>query len=540
MKNEVKIKTYGFSQDEDSIIENILIARGIKDPDRFLYPDDDEILPAYETPRMNEGIELIAEHLNKRSKFFLSVDSDTDGITSGAIMYKWLCRHTGAPENIGFWVSKGKSHGTSEELVEAMESFKPDLLIVMDSLDGDTKRYQQIRDMGIDILVLDHHDVREEIGFDDVVVLVSSNRSKNEQLSGAGVVWRFCCEAEKDLLLEDYSYSNLADLAATGIVADMVLLDEDHMENRFIVAHGLDHLVCPTLKEMTKGYSFDSNAIIFSVAPLINAACRYLENDTAFQAFISEDLGEIKDCIKALKNCRERQNEEVNSIKEELNEQIEAQKDDPFLFLTIDTEYGIAGLIANQILTKYQKPVFVVKCEEKGYKGSGRSIGVNLRELSHNLVKSSTGFGHPQAFGFSVDYKDYEDFREKLAQSLEKESFTVVDEVDCQVDAADLSQDLIDLSKAVSRISGQGFKQLTYMCETDGLEVRTTANEKHLIFDNGKGFLFIKWNAGEQFYDLYENFTTDTKVRFIGSLDSGFFGRKYNRRLILERFEILE
>lgn len=542
MERKLDIKTYGYLEDPDTIIQNILKARGIDDPDRFLNPPLLEIIDPLETPRIEEGVNILVNGLKNQMKFFLSVDSDTDGITSGTIMYKWLQHHMenlGYDQEIYYYVSQGKTHGLSDELLEELQKSAADILIVMDSLDSSLDRYQQAVEMGVEVLVVDHHDISKLIPYDSLITLVSSNRSTNPHLSGAGMVWKLCCLADVALNDRNYTLWNLTDLAAVGLVADMMDVGISNYENRAIINYGLKNLMSSAVTDIKGHYDFNTNCISFSIAPLINAACRYFQNDLAFEAFIEEDTDKRKSFIDELKDYKEKQDSDIKEIRSLISDQIKEQENQPFFFLEIDTPWGISGLLANQIMSKYQKPVFVVKQEDGIYKGSGRSNDVNLRELVHGLTSTSKGFGHPRAFGFFCDIEDRKNFENALSSELESLDTTIIEEIDCALDVDDLTSDLIYKVKSIDRISGMNFRPLRFMVEVKNVWPEVTRNGKHLVFKCDDNILYIKWKAADDIENL-KDINEDTVFRFIGTVDSGPWGRKFYRKLIIDSYEILE
>ena len=87
-----------------------------------------------------------------------------------------------------------------------------------------------------DIIVLDHHAIDPKVPYDDYVCLVSSQREyDNPDLSGSGTVWKFCKYCDEQYLT-DYA-DELVDLAAIGILADVMNVSEECYENRYIINH---------------------------------------------------------------------------------------------------------------------------------------------------------------------------------------------------------------------------------------------------------------------------------------------------------------
>lgn len=450
-------------------------------------------------------------------------------------MYRWL-KDKGV-QNVGYYVSQGKSHGTSKELIEAVKQFNSSLLIIMDSLDAEIENYKTLSQLS-DIIVLDHHDIKAEVPYDEVITLVSSNRSDNPHLSGAGVVWKFIKDMD-EFYYDSNDYDKYTDLAATGLVADMVDMSEDSLENRYIVYKGIDQILNPALKKIKGFYPFESNTISYSVAPLINASCRYFENDAAFKCFITDEKSEIKQLIAKLKAIKERQNQDVAMIVDGLKETIESQKDDPFFFLEIDTPFGLSGLIANKIMNTYGKPTFVVKREGELFAGSGRSSLFDLRKLTHNIIPDAKANGHPQAFGFTVPIEKFDEFKAALTAALKSEGVNLDGElvVDCELDPEDITSGLIKGVKGLNRVCSVGFKPFLFKVVDSGLVARTTSKGKHLIFENPDGLLYVKWNAQNELENL--DIDQDTEIEFIGTLDQGQMDHSFNRRIILDSYRII-
>ena len=527
--------TEGYFKSDQEILSGILQARGIVDTWSFFHPCELELYYFNTMPKGKEGAARLYKAIVNEERIFLSVDSDTDGITSGAIMYRWL-KDKGV-KHVGYYVSQGKSHGTSKELIEKVKAYQSSLLIIMDSLDASIENYQILKETS-DILVLDHHDIKPEIPYDDVVTLVSSNRSANPALSGAGVVWKFIKEMDESYF-DSFDYDNYTDLAATGLVADMVDMSEESLENRYIVYKGINQILNPALKKIKGFYPFESNTISYSVAPLINASCRYFLNDDAFKCFISDEKSEINASIAKLKATKERQKQDIALIIEGLDEQLEAQKDDLFYFLEIDTPYGLSGLIANKILNQYGKPAFVVKREGDLYAGSGRSALFDLRKLTHHIIPEASANGHPQAFGFTVPIDKADEFKTALTLALQDSGIDREGElvIDCECDPDDITYNLVKGVKELNRVCSQGYKPFLFLIRDCHLIARTSSKGKHLIFENEKGLLYIKWNAENELESL--NIGPHTTIEFIGTLDQGKMDHSFNQRVILESYRII-
>ena len=111
MEKQLIVRNHCNGMDPDEVIEAILKTRGVGNIEEFLSPLDlDDVLNKYQLHNMESATEILLDAIKNNKKIFLNVDSDTDGVTSGAIMYRWLKAAYTAPD---WHISQGKSHGTS-------------------------------------------------------------------------------------------------------------------------------------------------------------------------------------------------------------------------------------------------------------------------------------------------------------------------------------------------------------------------------------------------------------------------------------------
>ena len=210
---------------EDEVFDIIMQERGINNPEHFLNPTEDDLLPLDALKNIDKAYELVMNAIKGDQRIAVHFDTDTDGITSGAIMTRYLKEMTENP--VDTYINRGKQHGLANQDIGKFYGY--DLLIVVDSLDKDETQYKDLKETGVNVIVLDHHAIDEDIPYDDYCTLVSSQRNyENPQLSGAGVVWKFCKYIDEQNNT-DYA-DDLVDLAGVGLIADM--MDMRVMENR--------------------------------------------------------------------------------------------------------------------------------------------------------------------------------------------------------------------------------------------------------------------------------------------------------------------
>lgn len=238
---------------------------------------------------MQEGAKMLISHIGQNDKIFIQVDADCDGYTSAAILINYLnCLFPHFVQtNISYRVHDGKQHGL---LVETI----PDdvkLVIAPDSSSSDFEEHEELHNRGIDVLVLDHHEAEK---FSEYACVINNQLCDypTKALSGAGVVYKFCCYLD-NLLGFDYA-NDYMDLATVGIIADVMMLNS--FEVREIILRGMKEFKNPLLKTMVEKDKFHFEGqqlcpfnIAWYIAPFLNAISRsgtLQEKQVVFESMI--------------------------------------------------------------------------------------------------------------------------------------------------------------------------------------------------------------------------------------------------------------
>ncbi len=517
---------------EEDVFEKIMEQRGITDIGHFLNPREEDLLPLDSLYGIEEAAERIEKAIYNGEKIAILFDTDTDGVCSGTIITRYL-NNLIPVENIFTYIDSGKMHGLIGQDLEKF--YDKDLLIVVDSLDKDESCYKDLAEHKVDVVILDHHAIKEEIPYDNYSILVSSQRRyENTQLSGAGVTWKFCKYLD-EYLGKDYA-DELVDLAACGLVADM--MDMSVMENRYIVYKGLEKIHNPAIKKIIGSFDFNSTAISFSISPIINASNRINKNEIAMKAFLEDDNKTLLKYMKELKKCRELQNEEVEGILPGAIASCEKQIDKKMMVVFVSTSYGISGLLGNKLLEKYQRPLLILKDCGDTYKGSMRATGVDdFRKICNDsgLAKAD---GHELASGFEIKKENLNAFIEYVEKELPELNKNVISDVDVQLDISDVTRKMVDLIKKIDYVSGTNFPSVrVYIDNIDEYEVGNMSSYKHLTVKPNDYLLIIKWNFNGSFEEMEEHSMMNDELHIVCSLDSGFLGRKFVLKAVCDEIE---
>lgn len=518
---------------ENEVFEAILKRRGIADPEHFFNPTEDDLFPLDNLYRIDEAFDRLDKAIKENEKIAILFDTDLDGTASGAIITRYLRNFT---NNIETYIDEGKQHGLIGQDIEKF--FDVDLLIVVDSLDKNELQYKKLYENKTDVIILDHHAIKESVPYDDYSILVSSQRKySNPQLSGAGVTWKFCKYMDEQYLT-DYA-DELADLAACGLVGDM--MDMTIMENRYIVSKGLSKIYNPAIKKIVGGFEFNSTAISFSVAPIINASNRIGKNDIAMKAFIEDDNKTLLKYMRELKICRVLQNEEVDRILPEAINLCEEQKDKKMIVVFIDTDYGISGLLGNKLLERYQRPILILKDCGDTYKGSMRATGVDDFRKICNESGLAKADGHELASGIEIKKELLNEFTIYIEETLPELKDDSTTNIDIQLDISDITRKMVDLIKKIDRISGTNFPPIkVYIDNICDYEIGNMSDYKHLTIKPNDYLLIIKWNYNGSFEKMKDHSLVNDELRVVGTIDSGFLGRKFVLKVVCDEIEEVE
>ena len=519
---------------EQEIVDLVLENRGIKDVEHFLNPREEDLLSLDSLMRIDEARQIVEKGIDSDKSFGIFFDVDLDGVSSGTIMTRYLKHYT---ERVSSYINVGKAHGLIGQDLERFNGV--DILIIVDSLDKDTSQYEELHSKGVQIIVLDHHAIDSSVDYDKYVTLVSSQRDYgNPHLSGTGVVWKFCKYLD-EYFMNDYA-DEYVDLAACGILADVCDVSEDSKENRYIVSEGLKNLKNPAVKKIIGSYEFNSKAILFSVAPLINACCRIGRNNVAMKLFLSDENKEVLALKKQLEECKEIQASELERILPSVYEDFDSQNGE-VLYTFIDTEYGIGGVIGNKCLEIYNRPMFILKdCGDK-YCGSMRSVGYGDFMALCNNTDLAVLHGHEQASGIEIEKDKFEEFISVVNEQLSKMEQTTSDEieVDCEINIEDMTRTLVDKIKEINKISGAGFKPITFkVVNINEYGIGSFKQGKHLVITPSDYIQLIEWNTKADYEALEDNALMNDPIEVIGELDSGFFARKFMLKVIISDLKV--
>lgn len=384
---------------------------------------------------------MLVSHIKQNDEIFIQVDADCDGYTSAAILINYLnCLFPHFVQTkISYRVHDGKEHGI---LIDTIPKGVK-LVIAPDSSSSDYEVHEELFNKGIDVLVLDHHHA-EKISKYACVINNQLCDYPNKALSGAGVVYKFCCYIDS-LLGTDYA-NEYVDLATVGIIADVMSLKD--FETREIILRGMSGFKNPLLKTMVEkdkfhfeGQQLSPFNIGWYIAPFINAISRsgtIQEKQVVFESMIeflayqtipSTKRGcsgqyetKVEQAIRTCTNVKNRQTRSRENAMGAILSIIEKEEltKNKILAIRLDpkaaADKNLTGLMANSLLDTYNRPILIlnkiVENDQVYWRGSGRGYDKgdlgSLRELLENSGLVEYCQGHDSAFGVSIPEENYE------------------------------------------------------------------------------------------------------------------------------------
>jgi len=365
------------------LLAKVLLNRNISevDLDIFLDPTRNNLHNPYLLPDVKEAIDRVLQAKENNEKIIIYGDYDVDGITSQAVLKKFLVEQglnvdTYMPNRLH------EGYGLNQKAIDEIANKGYSLIITVDCGISAIEEIEYANLKNIDVIVTDHHEPQEELP--KAIAVIDPKRSDSmypfRSLAGVGVAFKFAQAIAKRLNLEEKSYLKYLDLVCVGTIADIVPLVD---ENRVIAKLGLKLVTVtknPGLKaliEASKYKKIDSTSISFGIAPRINACGRMGFEKEALDLFLTDSYDDAINIASKINKYNIKRQEIEKKIFDEAIEQIEKNKlyEKNAIVLGSDSWYhGVIGIVASKITDLYYKPTILVCFEGDEGKGSGRSI----------------------------------------------------------------------------------------------------------------------------------------------------------------------
>ncbi len=402
----------------------LLEQKGLTDSESiraFLFPDLKALLDPLLMKGMGEAVLRIREAAAQQELILIHGDYDVDGVTGAAIISR-LLQKIGARFKIFLPERERDGYGVSARAIREGAAEGVKLLITVDCGVAAAEQIQTARDLGLDVIVIDHHKIPSSgVPAANIVLnpLQADCAYPFKELSAAGLAFKL-----GQSLLGDEAFE-LLDLAAISSIGDVVPLCS---ENRIIVKKGLEIIAAqkkPGIAALlsvskVRGPEVSVTQVAFQLAPRINAAGRMSSPDSALRLLVTDSLKEASSLAQILDSENEARKQIERRCTQEAIQWVERNvnfnRDRVIVAASENWHVGVIGIVAARLVEKFKRPSIVIGFQKGVGKGSGRSIiGFNLyHALQFSKETLIEAGGHAQAAGLSIAPEQVDAFRAKI------------------------------------------------------------------------------------------------------------------------------
>jgi single-stranded-DNA-specific exonuclease len=406
-----------------------LACRGIREVAegaQFLGHDLAGLVDPFEMQDMEAAVEAVEGALARGEPIRVYGDYDVDGVCATALLVRAL---RGLGGQVDWYIPHrvDEGYGVNEEAVRQASAEGAKLLITVDCGSTATSEVELARELGMGVVITDHHQPGEELPRAPVL-----NPWRSEcgypfkELAGVGVAFKLVSALARARGLPEGTELRFLDLVCLGTVGDVVPLLG---ENRLFVQHGLERLsgtrkvgVAALLAAagVGSGRAVGSRQVAFGLAPRINAAGRMEHARAAVRLLLTQDAEEARQLAEALSEHNTRRREEEQQTLGEAEEMVAEGVDlDRERVIVLGSERwhpGVIGIVASRLVERYHRPALLIAVRDGKGKGSGRSVAaLNLWQALRECASCLTRYGgHHYAAGFGVEADQIGELRRRI------------------------------------------------------------------------------------------------------------------------------
>lgn len=484
-------------------------------------------------------------------------------------------RWPSAIDNFTYILHDGKQHGIEVDKL-------PDdttLILVPDASSNEYEIHQQLKEKGIDIVILDHH-YADKVSEYACVVNNQLDSYPTKSLCGCAIVYKFC-QAIDELYNDIGFVDQFIDIVGTALIGDM--MDIRDFETRYLINQGLKNFRNPFIAGMAEknAYSMGSqvtpHGVAFYIVPLVNAITRMgtieekailfesMLNYKAYNLVPSTKRGHkpgdqetiLAQCLRVCTNVKNRQTREQDAAVELIEKKIQQNNllQHQIILVQLDAasfDSGITGLIANKIMAKYQKPTLLtIKRDKDGqilWSGSGRSPGRcelgDFRQFCADSGLVELAQGHGLAFGFSILDANVEQFLAYCDEKLKDITFSPSYKVDYIWRPQTIDAQTILTLGDMKIFWGQNLEEPLLAIEhlsvtKDMLTLMSKDKNPTLKIQLPNGVSCIKFKSNEnEFESLYSD-TGCVTINLVAKAEVNKWNGSVTPQLIIEDYEII-
>ena len=441
------------------VVARFLVSRGvcsISEAHRMLCGNAGDVLDPFLIKGMESAVAWLLDVRERHEKVFVFGDYDLDGMSAVTLMTRALAE-LGIESDWRLPNRFGYGYGLSASAVEEMHQAGARYVITVDTGITANAEIALAKQLGMSILVIDHHQPSGD-GLPDCDVLLDPHQEgdyyPNPELCGVGVSYKFICAVYSRLSMPEPT--KFLDLVALGTLADLVRMTP---ENRVFTKSGLKSIECscwPGLQEMygdlmKRHGSVGGIDVMYKFAPLLNAPGRMERPDPALKLLLSPNMATANALMAELREWNSKRKQKEAEITDMAQAQMKAMYGDSLPTVIVvagnDWHVGVIGIVAAKLAQEYHRPTAVLSVKDGMAHASARAVpGFNWHKA---LFESRDLFdrwgGHANAAGFSLAADKIDELRGRLEASAQSQNYTGEEEVVAEPYSYDIRVSLNEL-----------------------------------------------------------------------------------------------
>ncbi len=527
-------------------VARVMVNRGLDTVEaarRFLAKSTDCLHDPMAMTDMDKAVARVRGAIENGEKITIYGDYDVDGITSTALMVRYL-RERGVTADAYIPDRQSEGYGINCGALEKIAASGTRLVITVDTGITAVGEAEFAKTLGLDMIITDHHECKEALP--GAVAVVNPKRPDCEypfkELAGVGVAFKLVCALDGGY---EAVLSSYGDLVALGTIADVVSLTD---ENRAIVDYGIKKMntdpnpgLGAVMDIVGVGSKWNSSAVVsYSVAPRLNAAGRMSSAMTGVELLLTEEKAEAARLSAYLDEENHRRQLVEGVIFAEAVEMINRQ--DCFgkkviILAKRGWHHGIIGVVASRICDKFNKTCILISVEDGRCKSSGRSVeGFNLFDALSRCGDILEKFGgHAYAAGFSIAEENIPELDRRLNayadEVFEREPVPRL-YIDAGIEAADMSLDTVRKTEILCPYGAGNKTPVFALNEMRVTDIRTLSGGKHcrlLCEKDGQRVEAIAFGMGS----LAEEYGVGDVVDLAGEMNINYYNGTERVQLVL-------
>lgn len=421
--------------DLSPVTASVLLSRGVSstaEARSFLNPSLDDLIDPGRLPDMDAAVDTICRHARDGSRIVVYGDYDVDGLCSVTMLLQFL-RLAGLDPSYYVPERVAEGYGVHADVLRRLRAEGVGLVITADCGISSVEEARLAREIGLDMVITDHHEPTDELPEAAAVVdpKIADSDYPFKELAGVGVafklVWALAERLSRGQKTDPHFRTFLLDsmaLVAMGTIADVVPLLS---ENRIFAKFGLEalrHTELPGLQAlMGQCRVLDrpllTEDISFKLGPRLNVAGRMASAELAMQLLATDSYGEGERIARELEELNRARQQTQREILEAARQKIaEELSDDDYVYVLAAENWpaGVIGIVASHIVEDYYRPTVMISLDRDIGRGSARSIPeLNLVEALTAVSEHLQTFGgHAQAAGIHIAPEKVDAFRAAL------------------------------------------------------------------------------------------------------------------------------